>query len=150
LQRNFQGYSTGAGASLYGFGVSSISSTDDNYGQSFKNIEEWRAALCAGHLPIERGLVLTAEDCRRRALVMGVMCDRRLDYAALSKKMGVDATRYFGAEIACLSDLEADGLLKRTSCGIEVLPPGSPLLRVIAMRFDDAPTPRVGRHCQTV
>jgi len=150
LQRNFQGYSTGAGASLYGFGVSSISSTADSYRQNFKGLEDWRAALAAGRLPIERGLILTEEDRRRRVLVMGLMCDRRLDYAALSEKIGVDAARYFGPEIAGLGDLEADGLLLRTREGIEVLPLGVPLLRVIAMRFDGTPAPGTGRHSQTV
>ncbi len=88
LQRNFQGYSTAAGASLYGFGVSSISSTPDSYRQNFKSLEDWRAALNAGRLPVERGLILSEEDRRRRALIMGLMCDRRLDYAALDAEFG--------------------------------------------------------------
>ena len=59
LQRNFQGYSTAAGSSLYGFGVSSISSTADSYRQNFKDLANWRAALDAGRLPVERGLILS-------------------------------------------------------------------------------------------
>ncbi|HOD46678.1 MAG TPA: oxygen-independent coproporphyrinogen III oxidase, partial [Opitutaceae bacterium] len=59
LQRNFQGYSTRAGASLYGFGISSISSTADTYRQNHKTLPAWRDALARGELPIERGLRLT-------------------------------------------------------------------------------------------
>jgi oxygen-independent coproporphyrinogen-3 oxidase len=150
LQRNFQGYSTAAGASLYGFGVSSISSTPDSYRQNFKDLDDWRAALAAGRLPVERGLILTEEDRRRRALVMGLMCDRRLDYAALSKELGIDVAGDYAAEIASLGDLEADGLLQRTPGGVEVLPRGVPLLRVIAMRFDATFSPGAGRHSQTI
>ncbi|HXQ81016.1 MAG TPA: oxygen-independent coproporphyrinogen III oxidase [Opitutaceae bacterium] len=150
LQRNFQGYSTAAGASLYGFGVSSISSTPDSYRQNFKGLDEWRAALAAGRLPVERGLILTEEDRRRRTLIMGLMCDRRLDYAALSASLGVNVARVYATEIAGLADLEADGLLVRGPNGIEVLARGVPLLRVIAMRFDATFTPGAGRHAQTV
>jgi oxygen-independent coproporphyrinogen-3 oxidase len=150
LQRNFQGYSTAAGASLYGFGVSSISSTAESYRQNFKGMAEWRAALAAGRLPVERALILTEEDRRRRTLIMGLMCDRRLDYAALSASLDVDVAREYAAEISGLADLEADGLLTRTPAGIEVLPRGVPLLRVIAMRFDATFVPGPGRHAQTV
>src|ERR1035441_1036942 len=150
LQRNFQGYSTAAGASLYGFGVSSISSTAESYRQNFKGMAEWRPALPAGRLPVERALILTEEDRRRRTLIMGLMCDRRLDYAALSASLDVDVAREYAAEISGLADLEADGLLTRTPAGIEVLPRGVPLLRVIAMRFDATFVPGPGRHAQTV
>jgi oxygen-independent coproporphyrinogen-3 oxidase len=150
LQRNFQGYSTAAGASLYGFGVSSISSTADSYRQNFKGLDEWRAAIAAGRLPIERGLILTDEDRRRRALVMGIMCARRIDYAELSAELGVDVALRYASEIAGLADLEADGLLVRTGHGIEVLPRGAPLLRVIAMRFDATLESAAGHHSKTI
>jgi oxygen-independent coproporphyrinogen-3 oxidase len=150
LQRNFQGYSTAAGASLYGFGVSSISSTGGSYRQNFKSLDDWRAALLAGRLPVERGLILTEEDRRRRTLIMGLMCDRRLSYAALSAALGIDVARMYAAEIAGLADLEADGLLVRRAEGIDVLPRGVPLLRIIAMRFDATFTPGAERHAQTV
>ena len=150
LQRNFQGYSTAAGASLYGFGISSISSTADSYRQNFKGLDEWRAALAAGRLPIERGLILNGEDKRRRALVMGLMCERRLNYAELSRELGVDIASRYAAEIAGLADLEADGLLLRTAEGVEVLPRGAPLLRVIAMRFDATLAPGAGHHSKTI
>jgi oxygen-independent coproporphyrinogen-3 oxidase len=150
LQRNFQGYSTSAGASLYGFGVSSISSTEDSYRQNLKDLDQWRAALAAGRLPTERGLILDEEDRRRRALVMGIMCDRRLDYASLSSELGVDVPSRYEKEIAGLADLEADGLLRRTEHGVEVLPVGAPLLRVIAMRFDATLATGEGRHSKTI
>jgi oxygen-independent coproporphyrinogen-3 oxidase len=136
LHRNFQGYSTQSGASLYSFGISSISSTPDTYRQNFKTVPEWRAALDTGQLPVERGLRLTAEDHRRRTIIMRLMCDRRLNFDALSRELGVDFADVYAAEIRGVADLEADGLVTSTSRGIEVTPTGYPLLRVIAMRFD--------------
>jgi len=150
LHRNFQGYSTSAGASLYGFGITSISSTSGTYRQNLKDMGQWRAAVAAGALPVERGLVLTGEDRRRRTLIMRLMCDRRLDFAALSESLGVDIAEAYAAEIESLADLEADGIIVRNHGGIEVTPRGAPLLRVIAMRFDATFKAGAHRHSQTV
>ena len=150
LHRNFQGYSTAAGASLYGFGITSISSTSGTYRQNLKDIGKWRAAVTAGSLPVERGLVLTEEDRRRRTLIMRLMCDRRIDFAALSESLGVDVAGAYAPEIEGMADLEADGIVVRSHAGIEVTPRGAPLLRVVAMRFDATFKPGVHRHSQTV
>jgi oxygen-independent coproporphyrinogen III oxidase len=151
LQRNFQGYSTRAGASLYGFGISSISSTADTYRQNHKTLPAWRDALARGELPIERGLRLTAEDARRRTIIMRLMCDRRLDFAHLSRLIGVDFVSTYAAELASLADLEADGLLTRDARQLTITPAGAPLLRVVAMRFDATLTTSLRQqHAQTV
>jgi oxygen-independent coproporphyrinogen-3 oxidase len=136
LHRNFQGYTTRAGASLYGFGMTSISQTGASFRQNEKDLEAWGAKVRAGELPIERGLVITAEDQRRRTLVMDVMCKRRLDYQDLSERTGVDVTKAYAAEFASLTDLEKDGLLVRDAQGLTVTPLGELFRRIIAMRFD--------------
>jgi oxygen-independent coproporphyrinogen-3 oxidase len=136
LHRNFQGYSTQSGASLYSFGISSISSTPDTYRQNHKSLPEWRAALAAGQLPVERGLRLTPEDHRRRTIIMRLMCDRRVDFAALSRELRIDFAETYASEIQGVADLVTDGLITSTEKGITVTPAGFPLLRVIAMRFD--------------
>jgi len=136
LQRNFQGYSTHAGTSIYGFGMSSISQTGDSYRQNLKELPAYYAALDAGRLPLERGLVLSEEDRIRGQVIMRIMCDRRIDYADLSRRLGVDFAARFAREIASLADLEADGLLRRTAEGFVVTGVGALLIRIIAMRFD--------------
>ena len=150
LHRNFQGYTTQAGASLYAFGISSISATGTTYRQNLKGLAEWRSALAAGRLPVERGLRLTAEDRRRRTIIMRLMCDRRLDHAALSRELGLDFARTYASELASLEDLRADGLVEANSGGVEVTPAGIPLLRVIAMRFDPLFTAAPRRHAQAI
>ena len=150
LHRNFQGYTTQAGASLYAFGISSISATETTYRQNLKGLSEWRSALAAGRLPVERGLRLTAEDRRRRVIIMRLMCDRRLDHAALSRELGLDFARTYAVELASLEDLRADGLVESNSGWVEVTPAGIPLLRVIAMRFDPLFTAAPRRHAQAI
>ncbi|WP_232767537.1 oxygen-independent coproporphyrinogen III oxidase [Geminisphaera colitermitum] len=148
LHRNFQGYSTRAGASLYAFGISAISSTPDGYWQNHKDLFAYREALAARRLPVERGWRLTPEDHRRRAIVMAIMCDRRLDYAAISREIGVDFARTYASELASLTDLEGDGVVEVNGDGLRVTEAGLPLLRVIAQRFDGYR--RTGTHAQPV
>jgi oxygen-independent coproporphyrinogen-3 oxidase len=150
LHRNFQGYTTQAEASLYAFGISSISATETTYRQNHKALIEWKAALAAGQLPVERGLRLTAEDQRRRTIIMRLMCDRRLDYAALSRRLGLDFAATYAADLGRLEDLRADGLISFSERGLEVTPVGIPLLRVIAMRFDPLFTSAPRRHAQAI
>ena len=150
LHRNFQGYSTRGGASLYSFGVSSISSTNDSYRQNLKTLPEWRAALDAGQLPTERGLRLSDEDLRRRTIIMKLMCDRRLDFDALSRSLRVDFRQRYAAEIASLADLAADGIVVCTNDAVSITPLGVPLLRVVAMRFDPNITAGTMQHSRTI
>ncbi len=150
LQRNFQGYSTRADASLYGFGMSSISSTADTYRQNHKTLPAWRDALAKGQLPTERGYRLTDEDKCRRTIIMRLMCDRKLEYANISRLIGRDFASTYGREIASLDDLEADGIVTRSPEKIEVTRIGVPLLRVVAMRFDSTYVAGPRRHAQTV
>ena len=150
LHRNFQGYSTCGGASLYSFGMSSISSTAGTYRQNFKTLTEWRAALDAGRLPIDRGLRLTNEDARRRIIIMRLMCDRRLDFGTLSESLGLNFAEQYATELATLADLETDGIVVRTADAIEVTPAGVPLLRVVAMRFDPYVTSAMTQHSRTI
>lgn len=136
LYRNFQGYTTRAGASLYGFGMSSISQTDGSFRQNFKDLEEYTATLERGELPLERGFLLSAEDRNRRTLIMDIMCRRRVDFADLSRRLGFDAAAAYATELASLADLEADGLLRRDATGFDITPLGELFRRIIAMRFD--------------
>ncbi|MBC8008486.1 MAG: oxygen-independent coproporphyrinogen III oxidase [Burkholderiales bacterium] len=136
MHRNFQGYSTHAGASLHAFGLSSISQTERGYHQNLRDLDAYGQAVSAGRLPIERGLLLTDEDQRRREIILRIMCDRHIDFAALSARLGVDFEKTYAPELASLSDLAGDGLIERHAGGFEITPVGAVLRRVIAMRFD--------------
>jgi oxygen-independent coproporphyrinogen-3 oxidase len=150
LHRNFQGYSTHADASLYGFGMSSISQTKHVYLQNHKTLIAYRTALASGQLPIERGLRLKDEDQRRRTIIMRIMCDRRLDFTKISPLLGVDMQQTYAREIASLQDLAADGIIQMGTDGFSVTPAGMPLLRVVAMRFDATLKPAPGKHAQVI
>ena len=136
LQRNFQGYSTHGGADIYSFGMSAISQTDTIYWQNEKDLPKYQIALDQGRMPQVKGYVLTEDDKVRRQAIMRVMCDHRVNYQDLSKRLGIDFADFFKEEIASLDDLEADGLICRHPGELEVTTTGRLLIRVIAMRFD--------------
>jgi oxygen-independent coproporphyrinogen III oxidase len=136
LHRNFQGYSTRGDADMYAFGMSSISKTDNAYWQNEKELQPYYTALQNGKLPIAKGYFLTNEDKIRRATIMQLMCNLGLDYATMSKRLGIDFAKHFAPELASLGDLEADGMLKRSDTAIEITELGRLFIRNIAMRFD--------------
>ena len=136
LYRNFQGYSTHADCDLIGIGVTSIGMVDDCYAQNVKDLESYYQALDAGRLPILRGITLDADDKLRRRVITDLICHFRLDYAAVERDHGIDFRAYFADELKRLETMEADGLLRLETDGIQVLPRGRLLIRNICMVFD--------------
>ena len=117
--------------------MSSISQTPDVYWQNEKDLLQYYAAVDAGKTPLHRGYVVSEEDKIRRDTIMRVMCDLSLDYAAMSKRLGVNFADYFAPELDSLAGFEADGLVKRSANGLEVTDGGRLFIRNIAMCFDN-------------
>jgi oxygen-independent coproporphyrinogen III oxidase len=136
LYRNFQGYSTRAGADLYGFGMSSISHFQNIYAQNTKNIPEYYKALDAGRHATHVGYRMTEDDHLRKYVIMRLMCDLELDYASVERKFGIVFGQEFAAALEQLKPLASDGLLELSETGIRIVGPGRLLLRNIAMCFD--------------
>ena len=151
LQRNFQGYSTRAGSDIYAFGMSGVSQVPEAYWQNEKELPKYQAAVDAGRVPLHRAYFVTDEDKIRRETIMRVMCDLSLDFAAMSAKLGINFEQHFAKELASLAPFEADGLVKRTSTGLDVTDTGRLFIRNIAMCFDNTLAP-VGerRHSRTI
>ena len=151
LQRNFQGYSTRAGADIYAFGMSSISQIPDVYWQNEKDLMKYYASLDAGQVPLSRGYVVSDEDKIRRETIMRVMCDLSLDYAAMSQRLGIDFASHFERELESLAVFEVDGLVRRSAAGMEVTQTGRLFIRNIAMSFDNTLAPAAERkHSRTI
>ncbi|MDX2111608.1 MAG: oxygen-independent coproporphyrinogen III oxidase [Verrucomicrobiota bacterium] len=150
LHRNFQGYSTRAGLDIAAFGMSAISETAGTYRQNFKELPDYYAAIDQGKHPIERGYVLTAEDLRRRDIIMHLMCMMELNYAETSQRIGVDFASTYAAELASLDAKEADGLVVRGADSLKVTESGRLLIRNIAMHFDAYLQSSPQRHSKTI
>ena len=136
LYRNFQGYSTRAGADLYGFGMSSISHFQNMYAQNTKILPEYYKALDAGHHATHVGYRMTDDDHARKYVIMRLMCDLELDFASVERRFGITFEKKFASALEQLKPLASDGLIEMSATGIRIIGPGRLLLRNIAMCFD--------------
>ena len=136
LHRNFQGYATRAHCDLVGLGVSAIGSIGATYAQNFKSLPDYSAAVDQRRLPIQRGIKLTRDDIVRRAVIQELMCHEHVDFAQMSRELGIDFERYFEAELGKLRLLARDGLVELTAGAVSVTGAGKLLMRNLAMTFD--------------
>lgn len=136
LHRNFQGYSTHAGACLIGLGVSAIGKVRDCFVQNLKLLPQWNDALDANRLPIWRGMELSPEDRLRAAIIQDIMCHGKLEFERFERRYGFDFADFFALELNTLQQQAEDGLIRLDEDGLEVTPEGRLLLRAIAMPFD--------------
>jgi oxygen-independent coproporphyrinogen-3 oxidase len=136
LHRNFQGYSTQPDCDLIGLGVSSIGRVGDTYYQNAKSLPEYYEAVRNARLPVVRGYALSRDDLVRRAVIMGLMCQGRVEYASIEASHLVDFGDYFGPEMKELERFEEEGLVERERSGIRVTPRGWFLVRAVAAVFD--------------
>jgi oxygen-independent coproporphyrinogen-3 oxidase len=138
LHRNFQGYTTKGGADLVGIGLTSIGEGVYHYVQNFKDMKQYENALDAGKLPVHRGLVLSDDDVLRKAVIMELMSNFKLDIAKVEKEFGVDFFEYFADAIKDLDSFVKEGLvtIDKENKKITVSPTGTLLIRNISMPFD--------------
>ncbi len=136
LQRNFQGYSTRAGADLVACGVSAISAIGASYSQNEKTLDGYYAALEDGRLPVARGMRLSTDDLLRRIVIQALMCNFELSIGAIEEAYPIDFWHYFANERPQLEQLAADGLLAMEPKWISITPKGRLLIRNVCMVFD--------------
>jgi oxygen-independent coproporphyrinogen-3 oxidase len=136
LYRNFQGYSTHAGADVYAMGITSISQFGRIYAQNIKKEKDYHAALDEGILPIAKGCYLDDDDLLRRRVITKLMCDFELDFASIEKEFDIDFETYFDWGLNNLDAMIADNLLSIENRMLKVTRMGRLLIRNIAMNFD--------------
>jgi len=136
LHRNFQGYSTRAGAEVVAFGVSGISQLDGAYAQNVKGFPAYYDRIENERLGTYRGYRLTPDDRLRRHVIMQLMCHFQLDKATIEDRFGIDFDTTFASALETLKPMEADGLVTLTPEAVHVRPPGRLLVRNVAMAFD--------------
>ena len=136
LNRNFQGYTTHGQCDLIGLGVSAISSVNGVYCQNTKDLTGYNQSIDAGHIPIEKGLVLTQNDLMLRDLIHRLMCHFHLDLEALKTKYGSTFEACFNDQRANLETFVQEGLVILQPNKLTVTDKGRYLIRNICMVFD--------------
>lgn len=136
LYRNFQGYSTHAGADLYAFGITSISQIGKIYAQNLKTEREYFNSLNSETPPVAKGVILNEDDILRRHVITKIMCDFELEFTPVEEEFKINFTDYFKSGLNELKEMSDDGLLTISSSNLKVSEKGRLLIRNIAMKFD--------------
>lgn len=137
LQRNFQGYTTAGQDALLGLGVSSISQVNGVLWQNTKELSAYYAAIATHHNAVERGLVLTADDRLRAALISQLICHFELNITAFCTEWQLSGFwQYFDTALLQLQPFMEDGLVEVYAERIQVTAAGRLWVRSICACFD--------------
>jgi oxygen-independent coproporphyrinogen-3 oxidase len=136
LHRNFQGYTTQPDCDLIGLGVSAIGRVGATYSQNAKTLSEYEDALAQNELPVVRGLALTRDDLLRRSVIMGLMCQGRVEYESVELAHLINFRETFAPELERLKPLQEMGLVEVGPQAIQVTATGWYFVRAVAMTFD--------------
>ncbi|MDY0871864.1 oxygen-independent coproporphyrinogen III oxidase [Dongia rigui] len=142
LKRNFQGYTVDRADTLIGFGPSAISALPQGYVQNAPDHTPWARDVGEGRLAAVKGVAVSHEDRRRRAIIEQIMCFGRVDLADFA----FDA----GQVMEPLAPLLEDGLCHLTGTVLTVTERGLPFQRVVAAVFDAYLVPAAKRHSRAV
>jgi oxygen-independent coproporphyrinogen III oxidase len=136
LHRNFQGYTTKAGADLYGMGVSAISAIGSTYGQNYRELPRYTEATERRGMATMRGYRLSEDDLLRRTLITRLLCHAVIRKNEISSEFGIDFDRYFAPELGRLHPFMEDRLIELAPDEIRVTFLGRIFIRNLAMIFD--------------
>jgi oxygen-independent coproporphyrinogen-3 oxidase len=136
LHRNFQGYSTQPDCDLVALGVSAIGRVGATYSQNAKTLDEYYDALRHNSFATVRGIALNRDDLLRRAVIMALMCQGRLEFESIELAHLVKVPEYFRAELEELQGLAEMGLVEIEPRAVQVTPLGWYFVRAVAMVFD--------------
>jgi oxygen-independent coproporphyrinogen III oxidase len=136
LHRNFQGYTTKAGADLYGMGITAISAVQNTYAQNFRDIPSWEKAVNERGIATMRGYHLSQDDILRREVISRLLCHTVIIKDEISEKFGIAFDEYFAPELRRLKPAEEDGLVLISDAEIRANWLGRIFIRNLAMIFD--------------
>ena len=136
LHRNFQGYTTKAGADLYGMGITAISGIQETYAQNYRDIPSWEKAVTERGIATMRGYRLSPDDVIRREVISRLLCHTVIVKDEISKQFDINFDEYFAPELARLKTPEADGLVVINDKEIRTAWLGRIFIRNLAMVFD--------------
>lgn len=136
LHRNFQGYTTKAGADLYGMGVSAISSVGRAYAQNIKEVPAYESTADGRGIATARGYRLSDDDVLRRAVIGRLLCHTVVPKSEVEHEFAIAFDEYFALELAALTEAQSEGLVELSRDEIRVTPLGRLFIRTLAMPFD--------------
>ena len=122
---------------MIGLGISAIGDVGGAYFQNEKPIPAYRRKVEEGTLPVHRGVELTRDDRIRRQVILSIMCNWRVDKAAIARDWSLDFDSEFATELELLAPEVERGFVELDENEIRVVDAGRIFVRNIAMVFDE-------------
>ena len=119
LHYNCQGFSRLACDHL-GLGLAANSQIGELHVQNIGDVQQYQRQLAIGQLALIRGLRCSFDEQLLRAASERLLCDFKLDYAALEARFGVDLRVHFAGAWPRLKQMCRDGLIVLTPHSLEV------------------------------
>ena len=136
LHRNFQGYTTKAGADLYGMGITAISGIQETYAQNHRDLPSWEKSVQERGIATMRGYRLSQDDIIRREVISRLLCHTVIVKDEISKQFGINFDEYFAPELEHLKMPQEDDLVVINDKEIRTAWLGRIFIRNLAMVFD--------------
>lgn len=144
LRRNFQGYTDDPADALIGFGASAIGRMPQGFVQNSPDVGGYGRAIRGGGLATVKGVAFSADDHMRGRIIERLMCDLRVDLAAVAREARFDR------ELDALKPLETEGLVAVDGDRVTVTLKGRPFTRLMAAAFDAYLPAGAARHSVSV
>jgi oxygen-independent coproporphyrinogen-3 oxidase len=123
---------------MLAFGMSSIGDFGGAFVQNNHDTRAYEAAIQSGRFSAMKGMVRSAEDDLRRAVIQSLMCSMRLDLDEMEARTGrKDLASHFARELEELRPLADQGFCEIRDRRVDVTPRGRIFLRHLAMVFDE-------------
>ncbi|PZU11034.1 oxygen-independent coproporphyrinogen III oxidase [Sphingomonas sp.] len=135
LRRNFQGFTDEPGEAVIGIGASAISQFPGLLVQNEKHVARWRSRVAETGLAGVRGIARSADARLRGAIMERLLCDGRVDMAAVARARGLAPERLIGIRPR-LAALEARGVIAIEGWRVTLAPWGWPYARLVAAALD--------------
>jgi len=136
LYRGLVGFSTRPEGDVLALGVSAVGHIGASHYRNVDGLSDYYDALRRGELPVARGLVLGRDELARRAVIMGLLCQGRVDFEAISLSHLIDMRRYFAPEFLLIEPMARAGLVTIDAEAIELTATGAWFARGVAAVFD--------------
>jgi len=136
LNRNFMGYTTHKGASLLGFGASSISTLPAGFAQNEKDPAVYQQRVAHGDFATVRGYSCSVDDQLRAEVIQQILCTGVVRFSEIASRWEVDPIERFAESFGMLEESMRDGLVELDESSLRVTSLGRYFARSIASTFD--------------
>ena len=87
---------------------------------------------------MQRGIALNRDDVLRRAVIMALMCQGRVEFESIEQAHLIRMREHFASELEQLVPMAEAGLVEIEANAIQVSATGWYVVRAVAMVFDKA------------